>query len=145
MSIGLMITPMMMKARKRKALRSGSAHAIGLGSPGPRGAFVHECHWPWPSHVARFYLRDVKSRLLYEARYRTIQVASPGDALPNGCQTVLPFTDSIFWRQPMFDEEQFPVRLENPAHLCKCSRHIWNTTQCPRRHDRIDAGVVEGN
>jgi len=62
-----------------------------------------------------------------------------------GVRTVLPFADCIFRREPMFDEEQFSVRLENPPHFDKRCRHVWNTAKRPRHHNRIDAGVVDGN
>jgi hypothetical protein len=108
-------------------------------------SLVHEGERPWSGQVGGLQLVDAKAGGLDELRDGPVEVASPGETLPDGCQAILPFPHVRIGRPAVFDEKQLPGRFQDPANFEQRRGDIANGTERLGGDDRIDAVTIEWN
>jgi len=69
-------------------------------------------------------VRDVESGLLHERLNRAVQMATAGHPLPSRGQAVLPAAHTCIGGQPVFDEEEIAVRLEDAPRFPEGARDV---------------------
>lgn len=84
---------------------------------GSRTSFVHVCKWSRSLRVLRSKLRQLETGRTHEVVHLPVQMTTAPNMAPHGGEAALPTLDARLGREPVFDENELSIRLEDAAHL----------------------------
>src|SRR5512146_111178 len=102
-------------------------------------ATVEVGHGPRSGAVPLLALRELEPRVDDQAVDLAVEVATARHASPHRIEPVLPRDDPRVRGEPVLDEDELALGLEDALHLQERKARLVDRTERPRHHDGVDA------